>query len=114
MSSRKASNVVTMPDSAASTQHSTEAKITYNKRFGDESVTLRTSTVEELFELRDKLAEQMPGLKPAENEGRRDYFSENDSCPRPNCDGKLHLRSGTRGNFWGCSGYPTCRFTARA
>lgn len=31
-------------------------------------------------------------------------------CPR--CKGKLVLRNGVRGNFWGCSNYPKCKFTA--
>lgn len=30
-------------------------------------------------------------------------------CPR--CDGILRVRSGRRGEFWGCENYPDCRFT---
>lgn len=30
-------------------------------------------------------------------------------CPR--CGGKLEIRSGRYGDFYGCSNYPTCRFT---
>ena len=110
---RKASNVVTMPDSAASTQNAPDARITWNKRFGDESLTLRTSTVEELMELRDHLAQHMPGIAVVANPDRS-YFSDGDSCPKDGCKGKLKLRTGSRGNFYGCELYPRCNFTARA
>ncbi len=30
-------------------------------------------------------------------------------CPR--CGGKLVLRNGKHGNFWGCTNYPKCKFT---
>lgn len=33
-------------------------------------------------------------------------------CPR--CGGKLVLRNGRYGKFWGCSNYPRCRFTRNA
>jgi predicted RNA-binding Zn-ribbon protein involved in translation (DUF1610 family) len=29
----------------------------------------------------------------------------------PNCGSKLVLRNGKRGKFYGCSAYPTCKFT---
>lgn len=32
-----------------------------------------------------------------------------DTCPE--CTRKLVLRKGKRGRFWGCTGYPECRFT---
>lgn len=31
----------------------------------------------------------------------------------PNCGGKLVLRSGKYGNFYGCSNYPNCKFTTQ-
>ncbi len=31
------------------------------------------------------------------------------TCPR--CGGELRLRHGARGPFWGCSAYPSCRFS---
>ena len=33
-------------------------------------------------------------------------------CPR--CGGILELRNGRYGRFWGCSGYPSCRYTENA
>ena len=30
-------------------------------------------------------------------------------CPK--CGSELKLRSGRFGNFWGCTGYPNCRYT---
>ena len=29
----------------------------------------------------------------------------------PLCDGRLRIRKGTRGLFWGCQNYPTCKYT---
>lgn len=112
---RKASNVVSMPDSAATVQPATEAKIAYNRRFGDESVTIRTATVEELVTLRDQLSEALPALATVQQQAHNGpYFTEGDACPRDTCDGKLYLRSRSRGNFFGCNRYPRYRFTSRA
>lgn len=118
MTTRKASNVVSMPDSAASAQTQTEAKITYNRRFGDESVTIRTSSVEELVTLRDELSQYLPALAPASAPVASPMFNDGDKCPRHECEGKLQLRTGNKDGrswkFWGCSAYPMCRFTAKA
>ena len=35
---------------------------------------------------------------------------ENLICPR--CNGELKLRTGKYGKFYGCSNYPSCKFTA--
>lgn len=117
MTARKASNVVSIPDSAASIQGQAEAKITYNRRLGDESVTIRTSTVEELISLRDELSQYLTSLAPSPPQEQQ-YFSEGDACVRDGCGGKLHLRTGSKDGrswkFWGCDKYPACRFTARA
>lgn len=34
---------------------------------------------------------------------------DDEICPK--CSSKLILRNGKRGQFWGCSGYPQCRYT---
>lgn len=39
------------------------------------------------------------------------YKINNDICPR--CNGKLILRKGKYGEFYGCSNYPRCRFTIK-
>mgnify|MGYP003571403033 CR=1 FL=1 len=39
----------------------------------------------------------------------RNTKMENLICPR--CNGKLKLRNGKTGNFYGCSNYPRCKFT---
>lgn len=114
---RKASNVVDMPDSAASAQTQSEAKITYNIRLGDQSVTIRTNSVEELVTLRDELSQYLP-LAPATPPTPDPYFKEGDACVREGCDGKLHLKTGSKDGkswrFWGCDSFPKCRFTSRA
>lgn len=107
MTSRKASNVVDMPDSAASTQRPGEAKLTWNKRLGDESLTIRVNTVEELMEIREQLARTLP---PVAESG----LHEGGDCPRSGCTGKLQLRNGSKGRFYGCSSFPACRFTSAA
>lgn len=42
---------------------------------------------------------------------RRAYRISQGVCPE--CGGKLILRNGKYGNFYGCSNYPKCRFTTR-
>lgn len=44
-----------------------------------------------------------------DNEQIRSDTSTNNICPL--CGKDLTLRSGKRGQFWGCSGYPACKFT---
>ncbi|MCH5163211.1 MAG: NERD domain-containing protein [Clostridiales bacterium] len=43
-----------------------------------------------------------------DNIHRRQMQVQNGFCPR--CGGKLVLREGKRGQFYGCSNYPDCRF----
>ncbi|WP_456242989.1 topoisomerase DNA-binding C4 zinc finger domain-containing protein [Sporosarcina contaminans] len=33
------------------------------------------------------------------------------TCPK--CAGTLHLKTGRYGKFYGCSGFPACRYTER-
>ena len=51
-------------------------------------------------------------IRDSDNElaERREMAFAAGSCPY--CGGKLVERSGSYGNFWGCKGYPHCRFTA--
>jgi endonuclease YncB( thermonuclease family) len=45
---------------------------------------------------------------------QRDLFSENEQipdCPTSGCNGRLIERSGKRGHFYGCSEFPTCRYS---
>lgn len=44
-------------------------------------------------------------IKPTETKGKPIHY-----CPQCNC--ALNRRKGKNGFFWGCSGYPKCRFTA--
>ena len=39
----------------------------------------------------------------------RNHAIKSGTCPR--CGKQLVLRNGRYGQFWGCSGYPSCRFT---
>lgn len=43
------------------------------------------------------------------NEDKKTVQDKEDVCPY--CGGKLVLRRGSRGEFYGCSNYPRCRFT---
>jgi len=42
---------------------------------------------------------------------RNESAINNGYCPR--CGGKLTLRKGRYGEFWGCSNYPKCKFTMK-
>ena len=47
-----------------------------------------------------------------QNQRRRDAAVANGRCPR--CGGKLILRHGAYGRFYGCTNYPRCRYTTEA
>jgi len=54
------------------------------------------------------VVEEIGGLfKPKEKKERK--IQEGMSCKRHGCTGKLILRSGRYGKFYGCSNYPRCR-----
>jgi len=54
------------------------------------------------------VVEEIGGLfKPKEKKERK--IQEGMSCKRHGCTGKLILRSGRYGKFYGCSNYPICR-----
>ena len=46
-----------------------------------------------------------------QNQARRDVAVANGRCPR--CGGKLVLRDGRYGTFYGCSNYPKCKYTLK-
>ncbi len=51
-------------------------------------------------------------LEQIDNEiAYRNFALRNGLCPR--CGGKLVLRHGTYGDFYGCSNYPACRYTLK-
>lgn len=105
---RRASNVVPIPDAAIQTAPQ-EPTFTWNFRTPEESITVRTSDYEDLMELRNKFRET---FSPHEAVS----IKAGDVCP--NCSGALQLKEGQKNGkayrFLGCSGYPTCRFTAKA
>lgn len=103
MTARKASNVVAMPDAATKPA---ESKLTYNFRTSEESITIRSDSLEELLQLRDEFRTLLLGPDTT-------VFHEGSPCPKE-CGGQLRLRNGSKGAFYGCSGYPRCNFTARA
>lgn len=44
-------------------------------------------------------------------ENKKTRSQQEDPMVCPLCGGKLKRRSGRRGDFWGCSGFPNCRYT---
>jgi hypothetical protein len=93
-----------MPDAA--TKPASESMFTYNFRTADESITIRCDDKAQLLTLREELREALlgPGNSTLHN---------GETCPK-DCGGTLRLRTGSKGNFLGCTSYPRCNFTARA
>lgn len=60
---------------------------------------------------RDKLVDFLSKARGRELSGKvlEESLAEEQICQR--CGGKLILRSGKRGKFWGCENFPKCRFT---
>lgn len=65
--------------------------------------TLETSQIKE----RSSKKEHIENIRNSINE--RQTKINNLTCPR--CNGKLKLRNGRNGKFYGCSNYPKCKFT---
>lgn len=49
------------------------------------------------------------GADALQNQGGQDSAEAGPPCPV--CGKPLHRRNGRKGPFWGCSGYPKCRYT---
>lgn len=100
----------------------TEGMVITSSTFTENAYKLAKSNGVELWD-RDKLVEVMgnanrkelasgiaSGSNPATQTGAaEDKIIETEACPR--CRSTLMLRNGKRGEFWGCSGFPKCRFT---
>ena len=66
----------------------------------------------ELAKVDNKEAKKQHKKKVKETVKRRKQAVANGFCPR--CGGRLILRDGRYGKFYGCSNYPKCRFTSKA
>jgi len=61
----------------------------------------------------DLKASNAENANPADGKEANSLFSEDDqSCPE--CGAELKLRQGKNGSFYGCTNYPSCRFTKKA
>lgn len=56
-----------------------------------------------------KIAQEQYQIKETRENKLRQLMSENRSCPY--CGRLLRIRNGNKGLFWGCSGYPSCKYT---
>ena len=57
----------------------------------------------------DKVARKQHITSVKHNQARRDKTVANGKCPR--CGGNLVLRNGRYGRFYGCSNYPSCKYS---
>lgn len=81
------------------------------KRISSEQVQKAFSTLTELNSTSGETRNKH--LKKVRNEFYRRHASVNNGfCPR--CGGRLVMRLGKHGKFYGCSNYPRCRFTHKS
>ena len=93
-----------------------------NSYFTQQAVNLALSNSIELWD-RKKLIQffsQNNGREMAEESNKHFdvnepvYETEENSTECPACGKNLIIRNGRKGKFWGCTGYPVCRFTRDA
>ncbi len=84
-----------------------------NSDFTESAYRLAKKSPVELWH-RQKLTDELmsSGVKPAAEGGKGQSKAGKDKRTCPRCGGTLVVRSGRRGRFWGCTGYPACRYTA--
>ena len=75
-------------------------------------------TADEEAILRKKLLElrqESPLVEDKKEEVQEIKIAEVETICRPkvcpDCGNSMKIKSGSRGDFWGCSGYPNCRHT---
>lgn len=96
--------------------------ITTIKRMCNESHEMKNSKIQmkeaadrmlarNVGQRKDYLEKYMGLLEEAEKENRNKHSENSKICPR--CGSELVKRKGQYGEFYGCSGFPKCRYTAR-
>lgn len=89
--------------------------VSYIKRYQDRVLSLEQMSFyrKQLFEVcsRAESDRKFHLENIAHNKERRDNAVANGKCPR--CGGKLVLREGPYGKFYGCSSYPKCTYRVK-
>ncbi len=83
-------------------------------------VNVRTESSDEAIKLYNELKAQLNGELSGTPHTTEDnsgssvqlFNDKSDTCPK--CGSDLKLRKGRSGEFWGCSNYPSCRYTQQA
>lgn len=77
-------------------------------------INIRSDSVDEAEKLYRALKDRLNSSNPGSEESSQNRNSTSGSNPAPICDQcsrKMTLRQGKRGQFYGCSGFPSCRNT---
>ena len=78
----------------------------------DDGTYYSVSQMDQIYEkLRSAHRSDVSRREHVKNIKRTQAALEKNKCPR--CGGKLVLRNGSYGDFYGCSNYPTCKFTKK-
>ena len=75
----------------------------------DNGVRLTASEINEIYQKLENANAHISKSEHIQNIRQTQIEISYNICPR--CGGKLVLRKGKNGNFYGCSNYPKCRFT---
>lgn len=78
----------------------------------DNGVHLSTDEMNEVYKKLRDAASDMTTRQHVQNIRDTQKELSKNICPR--CGGKLVLRTGNNGSFYGCSNYPKCKFTKKA
>lgn len=83
------------------------------KSYNDEQLTLsQVDTIVKALQennITDKKIRRQHSRNVKAHIAKNKYLSKHGVCPR--CGGKLVVRKGNNGAFYGCSNYPNCRYT---
>ena len=82
----------------------------YLKRF-DNGVSLSKEEMDLVYNMLLEAASDMSNREHVKNIKQTQKELKQNICPR--CGGELVLRQSSRGDFYGCSNYPKCKFTKK-
>lgn len=82
----------------------------YLKSFNND-VCLSEQEMDKIYYMLNSASSSMTTRQHIQNIRETQKEIDNNICPR--CGGKMVLRNGKNGNFYGCSNYPKCKFTKR-
>ncbi len=116
ISEDKVLNIVCIPSNNVRLEIEHDGELTTGLTINDKITSYKEEIIDNVDELKEKIVinnivDKEVRKKHNERIQSLKEFYDDKTCPL--CGGKLKLRTGKYGNFFGCSNYPKCKYTRK-